>query len=757
MKTPLDNDLNNVYDAFKQDHKRLRRRLMDSVDPCSKRNRQINPLSYVWDFIGGTIMRNRMTKFATAVVIAGAIIIGVKSFNGSTAWADVIKALNGADNIHITTKVIRPNGQVSEHHTWLKNKTMFRDDDPDNITIDNGENRLNLDIEKKTAQLSDSHSPFEDYMETGNFEIILLFRGRETPFKATELPEESTDDMQVYEITYRDTWKGKAWVDAKNNLPSRISATFAEQYRDRVLTMEVIYDYQPIPAEMFSLTVPPGYTKIARVESRVFSGKVIDENGKPVIGADVVTSDEDIRGQTGENGEFVITLHPGIPIIRRFPMVVRAFKSDDPNRVAWTLLRNPRHELRPRFRPDDGKTKFEQGGGVDIILVDEKKLREFIPADPGTMIFKNETDRKPSEVRDMVLRMRPASVITGRIVDQGGQPIVNAVVWIEYMVIAVGENEIEIRDLRHTAKEREIISSLNREISEEVERKAFAVTDANGCYELGRLPDVWYRVRLEVMADGYVSEAREIFQPDGADFSLFEAGVTIRGTVIDNHGQPLVGREIEIGIETDDDTDDDRDIDVEEVIIDAQGRFELTGVPAVDGLELQIRTDEKPRDWDRNDLTRDLEFIYYLMIEEPIKLEPDKNEYDIKIIPHRPDISLEIEVKDSKGNLLEGVPVGISGFGNTERIWYLTKLTGKTNEKGLCTIDEVPRMKPLSLWISNPPTRYMRYWEDGADGAKLNPEIKKAITEYLWKYNPTIVPVQLEKEKKMYRISVTLQ
>jgi hypothetical protein len=244
----------------------------------------------------------------------------------------------------------------------------------------------------------------------------------------------------------------------------------------------------------------------------------------------------------------------------------------------------------------------------------------------------------------------------------------------------------------------------------------------------------------------------EIFQPKGADFSLFEAGITIRGTVIDNHGLPLVGREVEIDV----DSDDDRDFDVEEVITDAQGRFELPGVPAVEGLELQIRTDEKPRDWDRNELTRGREFFYYLMIEEPVTLKPGKKEYSIEITPHRPDISVEIEVKDSEGNLLEGVPVGVSGFGNTERIWYLTELTGKTNEKGLCTIDEVPRMEPLSLWISKPPARYMDYWEDGEDGAKLNPEIKKAITECLGKYRPAITTVQLEKEKKRYRISVTL-
>jgi outer membrane lipoprotein-sorting protein len=478
MKTPLDNDLNESYEAFNQDHERLRHTFMDSVAPYSKRQKQISPFACVWNFIGVTIMRNRITKLTTAAVIAVAVIIGVRGFNGTTAWAEVIKAFNSADNIHIVTKVTRSNGQVREIHSWLKNRTMLRDESPEEITVDDGENRLILDRREMTAQLSDSYSPFEDYMETGNFEIILLFSGRETPFKATELADETTSSQHIYEVTYRDTWKGKAWVDAKSNLPLRITATFTEEYRGRLLGMEVEYNYEPIPLEVFNLDIPPDYTQLPRVQTRFFSGRVIDEEGEPVTGAEVVTL-EGIRGQTNQKGEFAIKLHPG----RRlggFPMIVRAVKSSDPARVAWTLLRNPRHDLRPLFRPDDGKTKLEQGSGIDIRLVDEKELIEFIPDNLGKVIFENEEDRHPKEITDIVLQMGPASVITGRIVDQEAQPIANAIVWIDHMAIAVGENEIEIRELRHTAKERAIISSIDYEEFDEIKRKAFAVTDKDG-------------------------------------------------------------------------------------------------------------------------------------------------------------------------------------------------------------------------------------------------------------------------------------
>ena len=430
-------------------------------------------------------------------------------------------------------------------------------------------------------------------------------------------------------------------------------------------------------------------------------------------------------------------------------MIVRAFKSDIPNRVAWTILRNPKHELRPLFIPDDGKTKLEQGSSVNIHLVNEKKLMEFIPGGPPNMIFNKEEDRHPSQVRDIVLKMAPASTITGRIIDRAGKAIANAIVWIDRMAFSVGENEIDIDDLGKTEKEKELISSLNLE-GREAERKNFAITDKNGYYSLTHLPDVWYKARLEVKADGYVTEAKEIFQEE-CDFNLLRADITIRGTVIDNHGRPLTGFEVEPDMSGD--SDEDRDFNIEEAIIDEKGRFELTGVPEIDGLELEIRTDEKPYYWGETELTRGRKFIYYRMIEEPLNFEPGKKDYWVEIEPYRPDIILEIEVKDSKGNLLEGIPVGICSPGFSERVWYTSKLNGKTDKKGICLIEEVPSIKPLNVWICKP-TKRPEIWDIERE---VNMEVKNAINEVSRKYHSTEVTVELEKEKKRYRIPVTLQ
>ena len=345
--------------------------------------------------------------------------------------------------------------------------------------------------------------------------------------------------------------------------------------------------------------------------------------------------------------------------------------------------------------------------------------------------------------------MQPASIISGQITNRQGQPVTNAIVRLEQMEVSVGENEIWIHSIGQTDKEKEIASSLSNENVKKVRYGSFAITDNEGYYKLGNIPNIWYRARLEVKADDYVQVAKEIFQNEGNDFVLLEADVTIRGTVIDNQGNPVIGREVEIDI----DSDEIGDLNIEEFYTDSEGKFELKGIPEVNGLELQIRTDEKPRNWEENELTRDHEFVYYRMIEEMIKFEPGKKEYSVNIVPHRPDIKLEIEVKDTNGKSLEGVPVGIISPGFSERIWYTSKLCGVTDKNGLCTIEEAPRNEPLKLWICIPPRPEL--WEDN-DESEVNQQVRNAINELGRKYYSIEETIDLQKDKKNYKISITL-
>jgi len=83
MKTGLDNDLKKAYKAFSQDHNRLCRKLMDSLPDRNEEYGPLRRIRYAWAFIGDTIMKNRITKLAAAVVIIIAVLIGINHFGGS--------------------------------------------------------------------------------------------------------------------------------------------------------------------------------------------------------------------------------------------------------------------------------------------------------------------------------------------------------------------------------------------------------------------------------------------------------------------------------------------------------------------------------------------------------------------------------------------------------------------------------------------------------------------------------------------------
>ena len=121
MKTPLDNDLNKAYEAFNQDHDRLRKSLMDSLADASKQHKQRSKIAHIGAFIGDTIMKSRITKFGSAAAIIFCVL-GLLVFfgNGETLYAQVIKAIENARTIHAVTKNL-DNGQ------WEKNTEVWYD------------------------------------------------------------------------------------------------------------------------------------------------------------------------------------------------------------------------------------------------------------------------------------------------------------------------------------------------------------------------------------------------------------------------------------------------------------------------------------------------------------------------------------------------------------------------------------------------------------------------------------------------------
>lgn len=105
MKTPLDDNINEAYKVFGQEHDRLRETMMSSLANSPETQRQRNWIIHVRQFIGGTIMKSRATKFAAAAVIIIAALIAIDQFGGSidgtsVAWAEVAKKVQ---QIHTLT------------------------------------------------------------------------------------------------------------------------------------------------------------------------------------------------------------------------------------------------------------------------------------------------------------------------------------------------------------------------------------------------------------------------------------------------------------------------------------------------------------------------------------------------------------------------------------------------------------------------------------------------------------------------------
>ena len=106
MKTPLDNDLNKVYEAFNQNHDHLRQTLMASLPDSTKLHKRAGRISHTLAFIGDTIMRSRITKLAAAAVIIIAILLGLKLIGwpdtANVAWGELVKRVEQSHNEYYT-------------------------------------------------------------------------------------------------------------------------------------------------------------------------------------------------------------------------------------------------------------------------------------------------------------------------------------------------------------------------------------------------------------------------------------------------------------------------------------------------------------------------------------------------------------------------------------------------------------------------------------------------------------------------------
>jgi hypothetical protein len=124
MKTPLDKDLNKIYESFNQNHNHLRQKMMASLLESSNQKKRTGQISHLLALTGDTIMNSRITKLAAAAVIIIAVIIVIDRSGGapdmaSTAFAQVRETFNNVPWIHLTLSMKDEEIGDSEFEYWL--------------------------------------------------------------------------------------------------------------------------------------------------------------------------------------------------------------------------------------------------------------------------------------------------------------------------------------------------------------------------------------------------------------------------------------------------------------------------------------------------------------------------------------------------------------------------------------------------------------------------------------------------------------
>ncbi len=665
-----------------------------------------------------TIIKNRITQLAAAAVTVIAVLIGIRSFTSATAWAKIVRAFNDVENVHIVGQATDPNGKKTRwEENWVKRPNFIRMENPDILIIDNGKERLSIDKEQRTAQFEDSTQDYYPRVDVV-FAYVSLIRGRDFGLdwakKAKiekpvlkKLPSECTDEMLVYEAHFPpregvryEADSFKIWVDSATMLVQRYVAVLSDEDNAGVI-IEYFFDYEPIPDEMFLLDVPEGYRILPRKLRAVFSGTVLDQSSEPVSGAEIYITAGlvNMHGTTDENGIFEIKSPPNKQKLQ-FPIFVRAFRRDWPDRVAWTVLTDPE---------------------------DKKELQGIFPICPDLQLGIDEKAGgiwKCTGAKGIVVRMEPALQIAGIVTDEAQKPIADARIYA-------------VRVFLRYAGSPPMMAGFVNMGGPDNKRSPKAVTDSRGRYLLSNLPPFWegFTLKLHAEANGYARSDKQIqvvqsLLTEDVNFQLLKADVTVRGKVTNNSGDPLTGYYVST------------DGYPGQTKTDSRGRFERRNCPASPNLNIRVNGSVKPPDWDRDEASKGKEFVYYLDKIQPLQYTEDKKEYYMEFVLDIPDLLIEFEVKNTDGQPIEGLEVRLKHI-NMGAQW-IALVAAKTDETGKCVLRNFPRIREPRLVVQ---------WHFIGEAQS---EQEKQQRQELKKYNAVIKPIELPGDAKKYRIEVTV-
>ncbi|MHC4290332.1 MAG: carboxypeptidase-like regulatory domain-containing protein, partial [Planctomycetota bacterium] len=690
----------NIDDRPNAEHKQaLRKQMLDACKaPSDTAAIRIQP---VWS----RIMKSNITKTAAAAIVFIAIIIGFQFLNGATAWAKVIKAYNNVANVHIIQKMFDKDGNADQNEYWIKKSDCLYEDYGNTIVIDNGKERLVIDKESATAQFSDSFLSYRPLDNHYLFDSINIFRDKnQKEIEFVKLDDESNEKTLVFSIKDKKNhpsnvaFEGKAWVDAASMLPLKIKVDLASEPKEKEpVSGEVIFEYGAISDDVFAMEIPEGFTELPRKQRGVMSGIVLDKNEQPVANAIVYATDragefsEQIT--TDDSGQFTFELPPeGVGKPLWLPVLFRAFEKDKTDSVAWSIIRDPAN----RHKQGSGR---EAGGNIpyDVAHVEND----------GCIL---------RSANGITLRMEPSGSITGLVTDIDGTPISNAKVQLLRCDLADKHGNAGMTgvDVHKWSGPGEL---------------GVVKTDENGQYKIANLPKLWKRTKIFIRAEaaGFAGDTTSFYaqgpiEHETIDFQLYQAKLTVSGRLLDNYGKSIAGAPIWAYV-------NGKCFRTCNAKTDKNGTFRIKSCP--DSPDLIIKA-ELSHGFFR-DGVRTSE--YYPDVTVAIDYRNDITAYEIEMIAEKPELVLNVTVKNTGGEILKYFPLEIRGeAGAISSQWKADKkLTRRTDQNGRCTFSEVPNVKELRLILHGSNS----VWND-----KLTDE-EKVIAESNKKYFWAEVPIEV--------------
>lgn len=293
MKTPLDNDLKKVYEAFNQKHDQLRKSLMDSLPSTSKQHKQRSKFAHIGALIGDTIMKNKMTKLAAAAVIITAVTLGLFEFidtdnTSGVVWAEVAKKVETSRGLIVrctgtssflsneedySTKYFSPTQSRTDHYKGGQITHSYYDDF-NTMTLTAVYHTHKHYLSTKFTTMEGFLEQQEDWMNPRYLvQTILSCEHRKLGQETIEgkLCEgiETTDPAvlgPLPEPVSRLDVQMRLWVDAESKYPILFESRITGEVDGKVSTSEFVMDQfqwdEELDPSLFEPNIPPDYVSM---------------------------------------------------------------------------------------------------------------------------------------------------------------------------------------------------------------------------------------------------------------------------------------------------------------------------------------------------------------------------------------------------------------------------------------------------------------------------------------------------------------